>query len=208
MNSKTVAITGVSGLIGQVLLPHLERDPAVSRVVGVDLRPSPQNSSKLSFHQLDVRDSGLEDLLAGVDTLVHLAFVLFRSRGQKRAEVDSINVQGTQAVCEAAARQRQAHRQPTAFHKPFRHDSLCRNQRTSARTYRRNEVKQIKVPQRCHPAQSDHAQADENAAACHQQSWAESVYARAYTECQTCHDDRPYGRYQIDFRPVPAELLL
>jgi nucleoside-diphosphate-sugar epimerase len=43
--------------------------------------------------------------LAGVDVLVHLAFALFRSRKQKQAEVDSINIQGTQALCEAAARQ-------------------------------------------------------------------------------------------------------
>jgi UDP-glucose 4-epimerase len=114
-DDQTIVVTGVSGLVGQVLLPYLERDPGVSRVVGLDLRPPPHNTlspskdgtgrGKLRFHQLDVRDPQVEALLVGVDTLVHLAFVLFRSRGQKQTEVDDVNVRGTQALCEAAARQ-------------------------------------------------------------------------------------------------------
>ena len=110
VNGKTIAVTGVSGLVGQVLLPYLERDPEVNRVVGLDLRPLPdetlnQSITKLSFHQMDVRDPRAEGLLNGVDTLVHLAFVLFRARRQKEEELDSINIQGTQGICQAAARQ-------------------------------------------------------------------------------------------------------
>jgi UDP-glucose 4-epimerase len=110
VNGITIAVTGVSGLVGQVLLPYLERDPEVSRVVGLDLRPLPdeglsQPLTKLRFHQMDVRNPQAEGLLNGVDTLVHLAFVLFRSRRQKNAELDSINIQGTQGICQAAARQ-------------------------------------------------------------------------------------------------------
>jgi UDP-glucose 4-epimerase len=110
VNGKTIAVTGVSGLVGQVLLPYLERDPEVSRVVGLDLRPlldgaQSQPLTKLRFRQMDVRNPQAEGLLNGVDTLVHLAFVLFRARRQKNTELDSINIQGTQAICQAAARQ-------------------------------------------------------------------------------------------------------
>lgn len=107
VEAQTVAITGVSGAVGQALLPYLERDSSVSRVAGFDRRPIPSDVaiSKLSFHQLDVRDSQVETWMSGVGTLVHLAFVMFRSRKRKEKEVHSVNIEGTQAVCEAAARQ-------------------------------------------------------------------------------------------------------
>jgi len=103
----TIAVTGISGLVGQALWPYLERDLDVSRVIGIDVRPLPAGMSadKLSFHQLDMRAPQVEALLTGVDVLVHLAFVIFRSRKQKKQETDSINVQGTQTLCKAAARQ-------------------------------------------------------------------------------------------------------
>jgi nucleoside-diphosphate-sugar epimerase len=42
--------------------------------------------------------------LAGADVLVHLAFVLMRLPGDDEEEIDEINVGGTRAVCQAAAR--------------------------------------------------------------------------------------------------------
>ena len=105
MGGKTVAITGVTGYFSQMLLPYLERDAEIGRVIGIDRR-TPRGSvgrNKVTFHQCDVRDPALEGLLAGADVLVHLAFVLMRLPGAK--ELDENNIGGTQAVCEAAARQ-------------------------------------------------------------------------------------------------------
>jgi UDP-glucose 4-epimerase len=105
MGAKTVVVTGISGYFGQVLLPYLEQDAGIERVIGIDRQP-PKNGDpggKLRFHQLDIRDPGLEDLLVGADVLVHLGFVLMRLPGDQ--EIDEINVKGSQGVFEAAARQ-------------------------------------------------------------------------------------------------------
>jgi len=105
VGGKTVAITGVTGYFSQMLLPYLERDAEIDRVIGIDRRAPEDNlgGDKVVFHQCDVRDPALESLLAGADVLVHLAFVLMRLPGAK--ELDENNIGGTQAVCEAAARQ-------------------------------------------------------------------------------------------------------
>lgn len=107
MGGRTVVITGVSGYVGRVLLPYLEQDPAIDRVIGIDRR-SPENNAvgdKFVFHQFDIRDPGIEAALAGADVLVHLAFVLMRLPGSDEVEIDDINIGGTRAVCQAAARQ-------------------------------------------------------------------------------------------------------
>jgi nucleoside-diphosphate-sugar epimerase len=104
---RTIVITGVSGYFGQVLLPYLEQDPEVDRVIGIDRRPPENNSAgdKLVFHQFDIRDPGLEEALVGADVLVLMAFVLMRLPGGDEEEIDEINIGGTRAVCQAAARQ-------------------------------------------------------------------------------------------------------
>ncbi len=104
MDGKTVAVTGISGYFGQVLLPRLEQDPEIERVIGIDRRPLETDApgSKLRFHQLDIRDPGLEDLLEPAHIVVHLSFVLMRLPGD--TELEEVNVEGTQGVCEAAAR--------------------------------------------------------------------------------------------------------
>ncbi len=102
----TVAITGISGYLGRVLLPYLEQDAEIDRIIGIDIRP-PENCTKdkLIFHQLDVREAKVEQALAGADVLVHLAFVLMRRPGDDEREIDEINVVGSRRVFEAAARQ-------------------------------------------------------------------------------------------------------
>jgi nucleoside-diphosphate-sugar epimerase len=102
----TVAITGVSGYVGQALLPYLEQDTEIDRVIGMDIRP-PENhtNNKLLFHQLDVREAKVEQALEGADVLVHLAFVLMHRPGDNEREIDEINIAGSRRVFEAAARQ-------------------------------------------------------------------------------------------------------
>jgi len=102
----TVAITGVSGYLGQALLPYLEQDAEIDRVIGIDIQPPESHTEdKLLFHQLDVREAKVEQALAGADVLVHLAFVLMRRHGDDEREIDEINIDGSRRVFEAAARQ-------------------------------------------------------------------------------------------------------
>lgn len=105
MAAKTVVVTGISGYLGQVLLPRLEQDPGIERVIGIDRKPrkSGGQEGKLQFHQLDIRDPRLEELLVEADILVHLGFMLWRLPGEQ--EIDEVNVEGSQGVFEAAARQ-------------------------------------------------------------------------------------------------------
>ena len=66
MSRKNIAIEDVSGYFGQLLLPLLEDDPEVKLVIGIDRHPPPssKNWNKLSFHQLDIRDPSLGEVLA------------------------------------------------------------------------------------------------------------------------------------------------
>jgi nucleoside-diphosphate-sugar epimerase len=99
----TVAVTGVGGLVGRRLVAELDRDDAVDRIVGIDVRaPEGLTSPKLAFTVGDVRDPGIADALEGVDALVHLAFQMDPSHDE--ATMHDINVVGTRTVAEAAVR--------------------------------------------------------------------------------------------------------
>ena len=93
-----VAVTGAGGFLGRALVPVLRDDPAVSSVLAVDLRPAPIEG--VEWSRTDVRDPSLAQLISGVDVAVHLAFVVL---GDLR-KADSINVDGSTNVFEAAAR--------------------------------------------------------------------------------------------------------
>ena len=97
---RRTAITGISGYLGSQLLAALEGTPDVEKVVGIDLRQPQQASRKLVFVQRDVT-APLADLLKGegVETLVHLAFLLKPLRDRRRSK--EINVGGTANVLAA-----------------------------------------------------------------------------------------------------------
>jgi nucleoside-diphosphate-sugar epimerase len=76
MGDGTVAVTGVSGFIGQRLLPLLDASGAVERIVGLDVRDPARRARKLTFHRTDVVNGDLAPYLQGVDTVVHLAAVV------------------------------------------------------------------------------------------------------------------------------------
>jgi nucleoside-diphosphate-sugar epimerase len=100
----TVAVTGPTGTFGHGLVPLLQEDDRVSRVVGVARRPfdpAAQGWHKMEYRQGDVRDrSALEDAFAGVDVVVHLAFLIV---GGDQETTRSINVDGTLNAFRAAA---------------------------------------------------------------------------------------------------------
>ena len=60
---STIAVTGCASRFAQALLPLLESDASVERVIGLD-RVAPTGSySKLEFHQADIRDGGIGERL-------------------------------------------------------------------------------------------------------------------------------------------------
>lgn len=98
---SVVAVTGVSGFIGQRLVARLEADPEVGRIVGLDAAEPYGGSPKLDFHRLDVRDARCAKALAGADVVVHLAFQHDPSKDADRMR--SVNVDGTRNIVEASA---------------------------------------------------------------------------------------------------------
>ena len=100
----TVAITGPTGTFGFGLVPLLQTDERVDRVVGIARRPFDPGEhgwTKMEYRQGDVRDQdALTEAFAGADVVVHLAFLIV---GGKRQTARAINVDGTLNAFRAAA---------------------------------------------------------------------------------------------------------
>jgi len=96
---KTYCITGISGYIGKLLAARLARD-SNARVIGIDLK-APDGLENIVFHNSDIRDPGLADLLRAevVDTLIHLAFYTHPEGDAK--EASSVNIEGTENILHA-----------------------------------------------------------------------------------------------------------
>ncbi len=101
----TVAVTGPTGTFGHGLLPLLEADDRVEKVVGIARRPfdpAAKGWEKMEYRQGDVRDpAALEDAFADADVVVHLAFMITGT--SDREATRAINVEGTLNVFRAAA---------------------------------------------------------------------------------------------------------
>jgi nucleoside-diphosphate-sugar epimerase len=101
----TVAVTGPTGTFGFGLLPLLQADRRVGRVVGIARRPfdpSEHGWSKLEYRRGDVRDpEALRDAFESVDVVVHLAFMITGTAS--RQTIRAINVEGTLNTFAAAA---------------------------------------------------------------------------------------------------------
>lgn len=101
----TVAVTGPTGTFGFGLIPLLQADDRVARVVGVARRPfepAAYGWTKMEYRRGDVRDpEALRDAFRRADVVVHLAFVLVGAAS--REAIRSVNVGGTLNAFRAAA---------------------------------------------------------------------------------------------------------
>lgn len=97
---RSIAVTGAAGYIGRRLVERLLADDTVERVIAADVRPAPLAHSKLTYLRQDI-SAPLEVAFrdAGVEAVVHLAFVLRQTR--KRAESRRVNVEGMANVLRA-----------------------------------------------------------------------------------------------------------
>src|SRR5881397_2306673 len=101
----TVAVTGPTGTFGFGLMPLLQADDRIGKIVGIARRPfdpAEHGWTKLTYRQGDVRDpEALREAFRGADVVVHLAFLV--TGAADRATTRSINVEGTLAAFRAAA---------------------------------------------------------------------------------------------------------
>lgn len=99
----TVAITGASGYVAGRLIEHLAGESAVERILAFDVIPPERPLPAKVIHDVvDVRDPSIEARLAGVDVVVHLAFIMDPIHDE--SEMRDVNVRGSQNVFGAAAR--------------------------------------------------------------------------------------------------------
>jgi nucleoside-diphosphate-sugar epimerase len=105
-SNLTVAVTGPTGTFGFGLMPLLQDDDRIARVIGIARRPFDPDEhgwTKMEYRQGDVRDAdALEDAFRDVDVVVHLAFII-TGTSASRETIRDVNVEGTQNVFRAAA---------------------------------------------------------------------------------------------------------
>ncbi len=99
-SERTVAVTGVSGFLGQRLLPLLDASPRVDRVIGLDVRDPARRARKLDFYRVDVLGTELTPFLRGADAIVHLAAVVGPLPDESLFL--RVNLDGTRRMLEAA----------------------------------------------------------------------------------------------------------
>ena len=101
----TVAITGPTGTFGFGLIPLLQDDDRIDRIVGIARRPfdpAEHGWTKMDYRRGDVRDlAELERAFEGADVVVHLAFLITGTA--PRETIREINVEGTLNAFRAAA---------------------------------------------------------------------------------------------------------
>jgi nucleoside-diphosphate-sugar epimerase len=101
----TVAVTGPTGTFGVGLMPLLQEDSRISRIIGIARRPfdpAEHGWNKMDYIRGDVRDpESLEAAFSGADVVVHLAFMI--TGAASRETIRAINVDGTLNAFRTAA---------------------------------------------------------------------------------------------------------
>jgi nucleoside-diphosphate-sugar epimerase len=100
----TVAVTGPTGTFGLGLMPLLQADERVGRVIGIARRPFDPGRygwTKMEYRRGDVRDpDALRKAFRDADVVVHLAFMVV---GGDKHTTRSVNIEGTLNTFWAAA---------------------------------------------------------------------------------------------------------
>ena len=104
---RVVLVTGVCRDLGGRFARRIADDPAVDRVIGVDVVPPRQDLGDVRFVRADIRNPVIAKVIAGeeVDTVVHLSVIATPSGAGGRTSMKEINVIGTMqllAACQKA----------------------------------------------------------------------------------------------------------
>ncbi|HEY7484892.1 MAG TPA: NAD-dependent epimerase/dehydratase family protein [Streptosporangiaceae bacterium] len=101
----TVAVTGPTGTLGFGVIPLLQADDRVARIVGIARRPFDPTAygwTKMEYRRGDVRTSeALRNAFDEADVVVHLAFLVMGAASPE--VIRSVNVEGTLNTFHAAA---------------------------------------------------------------------------------------------------------
>ena len=105
--TRSVLVTGASGLVGRKLIERLSADPGtIETLVAVDLKPPASEARRAGvvYETGDVRDPSLGELLEryAANTVVHLAAVVTPGRKSSRQLEYEIDVLGTKNVVAAS----------------------------------------------------------------------------------------------------------
>ena len=101
---KIVAVTGVNSYFASTILPRLQADPEVESIIGIDVTPWKGGFDKVRFFKEDIRSQKIADILKGVDTVYHLAFVVGEIKDKEKTF--DININGSKNVFSACAKNR------------------------------------------------------------------------------------------------------
>src|SRR5512144_1586627 len=104
---RIVLVTGVSGDLGGRFARLLSADPAVDRVIGVDVVPPRGDMGDVRFVRADIRNPVIAKVIAGedVDTVVHMSVIATPGTAGGRTSMKELNVIGTMqllAACQKA----------------------------------------------------------------------------------------------------------
>lgn len=102
-----IFLTGANGYLGRLLAREFARMPEVELVTGIDRDPALEAwPAKMRFQQTDIRSPEVARLMVGHDVVVHTACIVLWPARMSAAERDSVNLEGTRNVAEAALRLR------------------------------------------------------------------------------------------------------
>jgi UDP-glucose 4-epimerase len=106
--SRVVLVTGVARFLGARFAKLISDDPAVDRVVGIDVIPPPFDIGRCEFVRADIRNPVVGKVIAGndVDTVVHMNVLSTPRDAGGRVPQKEINVIGTMqllAACQKAS---------------------------------------------------------------------------------------------------------
>src|SRR6476646_3766232 len=104
---RVVLVTGVSRDLGRRFARAVATDPAVDRVIGVDVVPPRGDLGDVSFVRADIRNPVIAKIIAkeDVDTVVHMSVIATPGSAGGRNTMKELNVIGTMqllAACQKA----------------------------------------------------------------------------------------------------------
>ena len=94
--SRVVLVTGVSRHLGSRMARILSHDPAIDRVVGVDVIPPRSDIGGAEFVRADIRNPIIGKVIAaaGVDTVVHMGVISTPVQAGGRVSMKEIEENG------------------------------------------------------------------------------------------------------------------
>jgi UDP-glucose 4-epimerase len=100
---RVVLVTGVSGDLGGRFARLVSADPAVERVIGVDVVPPRADLGDVRFIRADIRNPVIAKVIAGedVDTVVHMSVIATPGSAGGRTSMKELNVIGTMQLLAA-----------------------------------------------------------------------------------------------------------